>query len=300
MVQAIPPADTTPFPQEALAQGATPPRLEVDSFGVTDPGRVRTSNEDHFLIAALAKALQVQQSSLDQPTPQYSTAQGHLFMVADGMGGHRAGERASALAIGTIEGFVLNTLRGCCQLPASGDEDVLAELQGALRRADQRIFEVTARHPEFSGMGTTVTMAYILDDELFVTHVGDSRCYLLRGGKLTQLTHDHTLVEELVRRGCLGPEQAAHHQYRHVITNAVGGHEKGIRVEARTVKLQADDVLLLCSDGLTEMVPADEVAGFLQAAPDPEAACRRLVAEANERGGRDNVTVVVARFRAAA
>jgi len=180
MVQATPQADTLPLPRETRAREATAPRLGVDSFGVTDPGRVRTSNEDHFLIAALAKALQVQQTSLDQPTPQYSTAQGHLFLVADGMGGHRAGERASALAIGTIEGFVLNTLRGCGQLQAADDEDVLAELQSALRRADQRIFEVTARHPEYSGMGTTVTMAYHLDVELFVTQVGDSRGYLLR------------------------------------------------------------------------------------------------------------------------
>jgi len=272
------------------------PRLEVESFGMTHPGRVRPSNEDHFLIASLSKALQVLQSSLHQPSEQHSDGHGHLFLVADGMGGHRAGEQASALAIGTIEGCVLNALQGFCDLQSPETRTVLADLQQALRQADERIFEVTARHPEFRGMGTTVTMAYAVGAELYVAHVGDSRCYLLRAGKLHQLTHDHTLVDEMVRRGLLEPGQAGQHQYRHVITNAVGGHEQGIKVESRRLKLEADDVLLLSSDGLTEMVPPEEIGGLLRTEPEPRRACERLVALANERGGKDNVTVVVARF----
>jgi protein phosphatase len=276
------------------------PRLRVRSFGLTDPGRVRPDNEDHFLIADLTKALYVQQSSVPQAPSQYSDERGYLLLVADGMGGHRAGGQASALAIGTIEGFVLNTLKWFVHQEGSEQRYLLGDLEKALREADRRIFQETARHPECRGMGTTLTLAYCLGPELFVAHVGDSRCYLLRGGRLKQLTHDHTLVEELVRRGALRPEDAAQHQYRHVITNAVGGHSAGVKVEPHTVDLEADDVVLLCSDGLTEMLPPERIAGILQAEPDPKPACARLVAEANAAGGKDNITVIVARFEAAA
>jgi protein phosphatase len=129
-----------------------------------------------------------------------------------------------------------------------------------------------------------------------VAHVGDSRCYLLRRGLLYRLTHDHTLVAEMVRRGVIDAQEAAHCGYRHVITNVVGGSDPGVRVEVHKLPLEAGDTLLLCSDGLTEMVPDPEVLAVLQAEADPARACARLVSCANEHGGKDNVTVVVARF----
>jgi serine/threonine protein phosphatase PrpC len=278
-----------------------PASVRVRSFGLTDRGRVRPRNEDHFVIADLAKVLRLHRTSLRQPELQCGDAEAHLFIVADGIGGHSGGETASALAVQTIETFVLNALRGFGHLaPAreSDEETVLADLRAAMQQADRRLIEEGSQHPEVRGMGTTVTAAYCLGSELFVAHVGDSRCYLMRQGQLRQLTRDHTLTGELVRRGALRPEDAVHHQYRHVVVNALGGREAGIDVEAHTLALQAGDTLLLCSDGLTEMVPADRIAGILEAEANPETACECLVAEANERGGQDNITAIVACFEA--
>jgi protein phosphatase len=272
------------------------PVLTLKSHGRTDKGRVRPNNEDHFLIAELAKALQIRQSSLDQGEVQYSGPQGHLFLVADGVGGSAGGERASALAVNTVENYVLDTLNWCHSLKGNADDRVLNEFRKALRLADEKLCREADKMPELHGMGTTMTMAYCLDSELFVAHVGDSRCYLLRGGLLYRLTRDHTMVEEMVRRGLLKPEEAAVHGFRHVITNVVGGSSPGVNVEVHKIALEAGDRLLLCTDGLTEMVPEEEILQELVAEAEPEQACERLVARANENGGKDNVTVVVVHF----
>lgn len=272
--------------------------LTVRYFGLTDAGKVRPGNEDQFLVAVMRKAMLIEQTSLAQARTQYADEQGHLFLVADGMGGHEGGEEASALTIETIQEFALNTLKWFFHLGGAEEQDVLTEFQQALRRADARVFAEAAEHPELRGMGTTVTLAYSLMDQLFIAHVGDSRCYLLRGGELYQLTQDHTLVEELVRHGTVPAEQARRHQLRHVITNAVGGPNRGIRVDAHKVDLEAGDCVLLCTDGLTEMVADDQIAAVLQAEPDPQRACERLVAQANALGGEDNVTAVVVRYSA--
>jgi protein phosphatase len=271
-------------------------RLRVRSHGLTDPGRVRPANEDSFLIADLAKAMHVQQSSLDEPETHYGAECGHLFIVADGMGGHQAGEQASSLAVRTIERETLNTLKWFFHLQGPEEKNVLGEFQAALRHADRTLFEAADRRPEFHGMGTTVTMAYALGHELFVVHVGDSRCYLYRDGRLYRLTRDHTLTAELVRRGALQPEEAAHHPYRHIITNCVGGTDPGVEVEAHKLDLAPGDLVLLCSDGLTEMVDDGRIAEVLRDETDVKSACARLVEMANQAGGKDNITVVLARF----
>jgi protein phosphatase len=270
--------------------------LVVTTFGLTDPGSVRPSNEDQFLIAELRKAMRVRQSSLPQPTNQYSDERGYLMVVADGMGGRRAGERASALAIDTIEEFSLNTLKWFFHLRGPEEKNVLGEFQAALRQADLRVSEEADEHPELSGMGTTLTMAYALNAELYVVHVGDSRCYLFRKGELGQLTQDHTVVAELVRQGQLAPEEATGHRLRHIITNVVGGDKPGVRVEVQKLGLEPDDVVLLCTDGLTQTLPDDRIADILRVETNPEEACKRLVAAANEARARDNVSVIVARF----
>jgi protein phosphatase len=270
--------------------------LGVRSFGLTDPGRVRPANEDQYLIATLVKSLRVESTSLPGQGHLHGSGRGHLFMVADGMGGHAAGEEASALAVRSVEAFVLEGLRWFTRLKGPGLDRVLAEFEGALSEASDRIRDAGARDPGLSGMGTTLTLAYSLDDDLFVAHVGDSRCYLYRKGAARRLTRDHTLVEDLVRRGAITAEEAETHPRRHVITNALGGSKSGLEVEVHKVRLEAGDVLLLCSDGLTNMVPDADLSRVLGAEPDPERAARRLVACANEAGGGDNVTVVVARF----
>ena len=270
--------------------------LTVKAFGVTDKGRVRPSNEDQFLSAELTKAMRIWQTSLPEPKAQFGEERGHLFLVADGMGGHRAGERASALAVVAIEQFTLNTFKWFFDANGPEVQRVLTQFQTALRQADARILEEATEHPELRGMGTTVTMAFQLDAQLCVVHVGDSRAYLYGDGELYQLTHDDTLMAEMVSRGELQPEQVAQHRLRHVITNVVGGTEAVVNVEAHALAVRPGDRLLLCSDGLTEMVTDAAIAAILGAEPDPEAACTKLVAQANDAGGRDNITVLIARF----
>ena len=271
-------------------------RLAVRCFGLTDRGRVRGRNEDCLLVAELRKAMVVRQSNLPHPATQYGDDRGYLFLVADGMGGHRAGEQASALAVTTIEEVVLNTFKWFFELRGPEGQQVLAEFQRALREADVRLNAEMVGRPELYGMGTTLTMAYVFHGQLFVAHVGDSRCYLLRERTLYRLTNDHTLVADLVRSGQLAPEQAAGHRLRHVITNVVGGGRHGVQVEVHKTDLEHEDALLVCSDGLTEMVSDERVARVLAEEPDPRRACARLVEEANAAGGTDNVSVIVARF----
>jgi protein phosphatase len=270
--------------------------LRVRSCGLTDPGKVRNSNQDQFLIATLTKALQIQQTSLPQSKVQWADEQGYLFVVADGVGGHAGGEEASALAVDTLESFMLDTFKWFHHLKGREGDQVLHEFRQALGQADANVLAEAEQHPELRGMGTTLTMAYSLNDELFIAHAGDSRCYLLRNGILHRLTEDHTMVQEMVHRGMLQPHEVAGHHLRHVVTNIIGGHEAGVRVEVHKVHLEAGDRILLCSDGLTEMLADDEITAILQDCAEPSPACERLVAGANERGGKDNVTAVVANY----
>lgn len=283
---------------DPLSPHAPPPPIAVHSFGLTDRGKVRPCNEDHFLIAELARTLWVRQTSLPQSPTQHGRNRGHIFLVADGMGGHRAGEVASALTVTTIEAFVLHLLRRFSNLQATDEQTVLKDFQAALRQADVRIAEESAHHPEFAGMGTTLTTAFVSGWKLFVFHAGDSRCYLYRRGRLRQLTSDHTLAAELARQGVIKPDEVGQNRFRHVVTNVLGGNEAGVRVDVQKVDLETGDVMLLCSDGLTDMLADDRIAAVLESVPDPRAACERLVAEANDAGGRDNVTAIVARFEA--
>lgn len=270
--------------------------LTVQSFGLTDIGRERTTNEDQFVTATLMRALWIEQSSVTQSGVHYADDRGHVFIVADGMGGAAGGEKASALAVGAIEEFLLNAIRWLLTLESSEEASVLRDFKAALRRADACVYAAASNDPGLRGMGTTVTMAYSCGADLFVAHVGDSRCYLLRGGVLQRLTRDDTLVQQLVDKGVLPPEQAAVHNLRHVITNVVGGTEPGIHAEVHRMTIEPGDALLLCTDGLTGMLPDERIAAVLQASPSPSSACQELVRLANEQGGKDNVTVIVARY----
>ncbi len=258
----------------------------VTSFGRTDIGLVRTSNQDHFLIAELARTLRVLQTSLPQPEVHVGHRRGHLFLIADGMGGHKGGDVASALTVTSVEHFMLDVFRKA------------EDFQTALKQAHARILEETTRHPEVSGMGTTLTMAIANNWKLFVVHAGDSRCYLFHDGELRQLTADHTIVAEMQRRGLLTPEDAAHHMYRHVVTNVVGGAQPSVTVDVQEFELHPGDKILLCTDGLTDNLTDDRMTLILQSECDPQAACNRLVDEALQQGGQDNITAIVSRFDA--
>jgi protein phosphatase len=264
---------------------------------MTDRGRTRGTNEDQFVTATLMRALWIEHSSIPQSTVRYADNRGHVFIVADGMGGAAGGEKASALALGAVEEFLLNALRWLLALDGTGEARVLHDFQSALRSADAHVCAAAAKDPGLRGMGTTLTMAYSLGADLFVAHVGDSRCYLLRGrGPLHRLTRDDTLVQKMVETGLLTQEDASDHALRHVITNVVGGPKPGIDVELHRLHLEPGDVLLLCTDGLTGMLTDDLITNVLMTCPDPQAACERLTLLANEKGGEDNVTVIVARY----
>lgn len=281
----------------ALLEGH--PSLSVRSFGLTDIGKVRSTNQDQFLVAVLVKALQVEHTSLPQRRIQHSPDRSYLFAVADGMGGHAGGEQASAMAIDSVETFILETFKWFAEFKEPEQDQVLTDFQTALAEANARVLAEAKDWPELRGMGTTLTLAYSLNDVLFIAHVGDTRCYLRRQGTLYRLTRDHTLVEEMIRNGTVAIEDAAKHHLRHVITNAVGGTSANLKVEVHKLKLEPCDRVLLCSDGLTGMLTDDEINQILHAEEEPDEACRQLVARANEAGGRDNITVVVADFRIA-
>ena len=268
----------------------------VRSFGLSDRGEKRDSNEDCFAIAELARTLRVHHTNLPQSSQSLSSHRGYVFLIADGVGGSQAGGIASGLSLRTIEDFLLNTLKRFSNLQADEEQGALRALQDALCHADSRIFEETAKHPEWQGMGTTLTMAFAVNWRLFVAHAGDTRCYLYAGGKLQQLTRDHTMTAEMARRGIISAEKAAGHPWRHVVTNILGGTTRGVQVELHSLDLHPDDVLLLCSDGLTEMVPEENIAAVLQKENDPQRACKRLITEANRLGGKDNITVIVTRI----
>jgi protein phosphatase len=272
------------------------PAWTVHAFGVTDTGYVRHRNEDHFLIAELSKTLHAQQTSLQQPDVMEAHDHGHLLIVADGMGGHAGGEVASRLATEKVQEFMLDAVEWFTDPLADDGDEVIVSLQNALKAADAEITRAAEKRPKLQSMGTTLTLAFFLRGELYIAHAGDSRASLFRHGHLARLTRDHTLAAELVRRGELAPEKVATHRLRHVVTNIIGGPTPGVAAEIAHATVEPGDRLLLCTDGLSDMVPDADVAAIMREHPDPEDACHALMADALDRGGNDNVTVVIATF----
>jgi PPM family protein phosphatase len=249
--------------------------VRMKSGGISDVGRVRSNNEDCYRIV-----------------PDLG-----LLVLSDGMGGEAHGEIASALAVETV-------VKHCTEgennpaLPVFGETQAgwsarTKRLSSAVHLANKKIFESAAQHPEQSGMGATLTAVWVQENSLSLAHVGDSRAYILRTGALQQLTSDHSLVAEQVRRGILTTAQAEESEMQSVLLRALGANPD-VEVDAEEQPLFPRDTLLLCSDGLTRMVMEPEIAGALQSEPDPVKAAERLVALANERGGADNITVIVA------
>jgi len=251
--------------------------VRIVSGGVTDLGRVRSNNEDCFRIV----------ESLS------------LFVLSDGMGGEAHGEVASALAVETIVKYCMDAQVDPNAALMGNMEPIWSEktkrLTSAVHLANKSIYESAEANPEQHGMGATLTAAWIDGSKLSVAHVGDSRLYLLRGGTLQQLTSDHSLVAEQVRRGILTAAEAEESEMQSVLLRALGALPD-IEVDTEEHVLFSRDILMLCCDGLTRMVTEPEIAGTLQAETDPTRAAEKLVALANERGGVDNITVIVMRL----
>ncbi len=282
--------DTGEFPALAnVADEQRPSSVRVEFAARTHPGQVRSNNEDQFLVARLAKSMFICASSLIvEEEIRFSDEQGYLMVVADGMGGAAAGEHASSLAITTVESFVLNTVKWFLHLGQPEESELLSELRQSLERADRDVIERAWADSELSGMGTTLTMGYSVGTDLFVVHAGDSRAYLFRDGELTQMTADHTLVQLLIDGGALTPEDAKHHRRRNVVTNVIGGPEVGVQAEIHKVPLADGDVILLCTDGLTETVEEPRIAEVLgrNGDPAPSQRCPREFGPGRRRAGQ--------------
>ena len=250
--------------------------MDVKAYGLTDVGRQRQHNEDSFLVADEAK----------------------LFLVADGMGGHAAGEIASRIAVDSISEFILHTREDDGTWPHAYDEQYKRStnrLMAAVRLANTRVLEAMRKDARLRGMGTTVVACLADGETMSVAHVGDSRAYLVRDGRLSRLTNDHSWVYEQVQAGMLTEAEAEKHPLRNVITRALGGALQ-VSPDANEIEAKPGDVYLLCSDGLTGMVPEDEILRLVVASDgDLEKACQDLIDAANARGGLDNITAVLVR-----
>ena len=218
------------------------------------------------------------------------------MIVADGMGGVAGGEEASAMAVRSVESFVLDAIKWFLHRDGSEQNVLVSELKQALERADRSVVEQAEADPKLYGMGTTLTMAYSVGTDLFVAHAGDSRAYLIRRGKLERITSDHTLVQTLVDCGVISPEDAREHPRRHIVTNVLGGPSRGVDVEIKRREIIDGDLLLLCTDGLTEALDEPEIERLLGRSLDPEASAHELVDAALNRDAKDNVTVVLAKY----
>lgn len=278
---------------------ANNPAVVADFFGATDVGQVRARNEDQFLVAALERSLLIEGSSLpaEAGTRLTDTPQGRLLIVADGMGGHGGGELASAVTIDAMALYAFAAMPWAVLDDGCNAEELTRGLLDAVSKAQARVRRVAQRKNIDGAAGTTLTMAYITWPDLHLVHVGDSRAYLFRDGTLHRLTKDHTLAQRLVDGNAMTAEEAAKSPLTHVLVNAVGGGTDELDVELHRIPLQIEDQLLLCTDGLYDMV-SDETIAELLARTDVgvERVVQGLLSAANKAGGRDNVTVVLARF----
>lgn len=254
------------------------------------------TNEDQFLIARLNKSMLVSATSLSLEERLYGSVQGEVLLVADGMGGHAAGEKASRLAIGHLVRRLLNSVHWFFQGDDDNENEFIEDLQALLKDAHARILRESAKNVDQRGMGTTLTMAHLVWPRLYVVHAGDSRCYLIRDGVAEQLTTDHTLARQMVESGGLKPEDEADSRWSNVLWNALGGHvDCELTAEVRRADLEHGDAIVLCSDGLHRYVGKEQLAAVVTESESPQAACKRLIEIANNAGGEDNITVVVSR-----
>lgn len=263
--------------------------VRVSVFGKTDLGRTRDHNEDTFLVADLS----TRSASLQPEVRDHVIGpRGSLFMVADGMGGAAAGEIASRMATDAIYQYLT---REWTTDPDVSEDRFAEHVRMAVEQANRQIYEFAREHAEVRGMGTTATVAGVYGSNLFLAQIGDSRAYLDRNGKVIQLTKDQSLMQRLVDAGELTEEEAEQSERRNIILQALGPDPQ-VKVDLTWQPLRRGDVLVLCSDGLSGLVRREEIAGVLAEEPDLARACSRLIDLANERGGPDNITVVLARF----
>lgn len=285
-----------PFPDLDLPRAASS-SVRVDIAALSDRGKVRERNEDHYFVARCGRHATTVVTNVPQADlPSQTTETGYLMIVADGMGGHAGGEVASRLAIATLINIVLHVPDWILRLDDEHAQKVMDRAVDRYRQVHEALQERARLDPRLKGMGTTMTAAYSLGNDLFIAQVGDSRAYRFRGGSLRLLTRDQTQAQMLADEGLISQQDVARHRFRHVLTSALGGSQSSVRVEVQRWELADGDCLLLCSDGLTDMVDDAGIAAVLGRESHSEPACRQLIERALANGGKDNVTTVLARY----
>jgi protein phosphatase len=271
--------------------------VRADFGAVSHPGLVRSKNEDHFLVSQAKREHRVLLSNVPSdhiPVPMGD--EGYVIIVADGMGGMAAGEVASRQAIATGLNLIQNSPKWGFKINKKEARELFERVNRHLQDIDRALTEQSYSDRRLFGMGTTLTAAYSVGVDLFIIHVGDSRAYLYRKGELRQLTKDHTIAQTMADAGVIAPEEVRRHRKRNVLTNFLGGHSGRVKGDVRWLRLADADRVLVCSDGLTEMVDDPTIAETLGRYHEPTEAAQALLDESLRRGGTDNVTVVLARY----
>jgi protein phosphatase len=271
--------------------------VRVDVSALSHPGNVRPNNEDQFFVTKLTRSLETLLTSLAaDDLPAHADEVNYLMIVADGMGGHAAGELASRMAISALVSLGLEVPDWFFR----ADEEHAAEIERRARKVVQQVgsalIEQGRQDAALQGMGTTLTAARSFGHDLLIAHVGDSRAYLFREGKLHRLTRDHTYAQLLIESGLLEAGEAARSRAHHILTNVLGGSTAHVDVDVDMLPLHNRDRLLLCSDGLTDVVDDHTIAKTLFESQASSEACQRLLQLALEGGGPDNVTVIMAAY----
>jgi serine/threonine protein phosphatase PrpC len=269
---------------------------ELDLFGLTHPGLVRAENQDHFLLCTIHPQVVVHGTSL--PDPQEIALRGErlatIMLVADGVGGSTAGSRASRIATEAVTRYVASAMRSYSEVVSGNDSEFIATLRDAAIEAHEAVRSEASQIPEEAGMATTLSLGIVVWPWLYVVQVGDSRCYLFQGGKLKQLTRDQTYAQDLVDQGVFSPADAKHSPLSNMLSSAIGASEAMPEVSRVDVR-ERGCVIFLCTDGITKHISDQEIAAHLGRMKSAEQVCGDLVQLALDRGGSDNITLVVGR-----
>jgi protein phosphatase len=271
--------------------------VQAEFGALSHQGKVRPNNEDHYLVTRLDRGQETLLTNLpDGDVPQRFREWGYGVVVADGMGGAARGEIASSLAISTLVHLGLHFGRWNVRINEKIAHEVRARVEKFYQSVGEAVREEAQDDPSLAGMGTTLTGAFSAGSDLFIANVGDSRAYLFRQARLKQLTRDQTYSQVLADAGQISQHEVSTHHLRHILTDAIGAGQGKVNVEIKQLSLLDGDCLLLCTDGLTEMVEEEEIAGVLLHDESPQTSCQKLVDLALDHGGKDNVTVVVAKY----
>jgi len=290
------PGDNDPPSHDQLPEPSSA-SIDVDVFGMSDPGHVRPNNEDHYLVARIGRALDTLHSNLHENSPGLKFAEtGYAMVVADGVGGQPAGEIASSQAIFTLLNLALRTPDWQFRWGVKEMNMVMWRAQDRFRRVNAALLEEATAYSALSGMCTTMTLALSHGKDLIISHVGDSRAYVLHEGKLRRLTRDHTLAAQILEEGAVASDDPLILGLRNALLQVVGANESKFRPDVDHYELTDGDQLLVCTDGLTDMVDDFLITSVLEDSESAEWAVHSLVDLALANGGLDNVTAIVARY----